>query len=201
MPLTFWKSPRFNLRALLGANLVSDIDAGFQALAEDLDAILCAPGDLRLTAKQALDAGWLACEGQAVSRVTYKALFEAIGTAYGEGDKATTFNVPDYRGRVPVGAGAGTGLTARARGAKLGEETHLLSAAELPVTKPTFGLEFSFYMASPTGTGPIFARPSASGEIGAIPLWDSDLEPHSFGGSQGHNNMQPSTVCNVWIRT
>jgi len=42
--------------------------------------------------------GWFACNGQAVSRLTYADLFAAIGTMYGAGDGATTFNVPDYRG-------------------------------------------------------------------------------------------------------
>ena len=48
-------------------------------------------------------AGWLWCAGQAVSRATYAALFAAIGTAYGSGDGSTTFNVPDLRGRLPIG--------------------------------------------------------------------------------------------------
>jgi microcystin-dependent protein len=47
--------------------------------------------------------GWLWCAGQAVSRSTYAALFLAIGTTHGSGDGATTFNVPDYRGRVFLG--------------------------------------------------------------------------------------------------
>jgi len=43
-------------------------------------------------------AGWLLCDGRAVSRTTYAALFGAIGTTAGAGDGATTFNLPDYRG-------------------------------------------------------------------------------------------------------
>lgn len=43
-------------------------------------------------------AGWLLCNGQAVSRTTYAALFAVIGTAYGPGDGSTTFNVPNYSG-------------------------------------------------------------------------------------------------------
>lgn len=51
-------------------------------------------------------SGWLLCQGQAVSRTTYAELFKAIGTAFGEGDGSTTFNLPDYRGKVPFGADA-----------------------------------------------------------------------------------------------
>lgn len=47
--------------------------------------------------------GWLWCAGQTVSRATYSALFAAIGETYGSGDGSTTFAVPDFRGRVPVG--------------------------------------------------------------------------------------------------
>lgn len=50
--------------------------------------------------------GWLICDGAAVSRTAYSALFAAIGTTYGAGDGSTTFNLPDYRDRVPVGLDA-----------------------------------------------------------------------------------------------
>jgi microcystin-dependent protein len=87
-------------------------------------------------------AGWLMCDGSAVSRTTYAALFAAIGGIYGAGDGSTTFNVPDMRGRVPVGVGQGAGLTNRTLNSTGGEETHVLSVAELAahahgVTDPT----------------------------------------------------------------
>lgn len=47
--------------------------------------------------------GWLLCYGQAVSRTTYALLFAVIGIAYGPGDSSTTFNLPDLRGRYPLG--------------------------------------------------------------------------------------------------
>jgi microcystin-dependent protein len=49
--------------------------------------------------------GYLLCNGSAVSRSTYSALFAVIGTAFGSGDGSTTFNLPDFRDRFPVGAG------------------------------------------------------------------------------------------------
>lgn len=48
-------------------------------------------------------AGSLLCNGQAVSRITFAALFAIIGTTYGAGNGSTTFNVPDLRGTVPAG--------------------------------------------------------------------------------------------------
>jgi len=49
-------------------------------------------------------AGWLKCESDAVSRTNYAALFAAIGTSYGIGDGATTFNLPNFYGKTMVGA-------------------------------------------------------------------------------------------------
>lgn len=53
--------------------------------------------------------GFLLCDGRAVSRGNYKRLFDAIGTTYGEGDRNTTFNVPDFRDRTIWGATAAGG--------------------------------------------------------------------------------------------
>lgn len=52
-------------------------------------------------------ADYLMCRGQAVSRTTYAALFALVGTRFGSGDTSTTFNVPDLRGRYPVGYNVG----------------------------------------------------------------------------------------------
>jgi len=49
--------------------------------------------------------GWLLCNGSAISRTTYSALFTAISTTYGTGDGSTTFTLPDFRGVYPRGAG------------------------------------------------------------------------------------------------
>lgn len=67
-------------------------------------------GDYRWCAVNTVPAGWLACDGSAVSRAAYPALFAAIGTTYGAGDGATTFNVPDMRGEFPRGDDAGRGV-------------------------------------------------------------------------------------------
>ncbi|CAF5013752.1 unnamed protein product [Rotaria sp. Silwood1] len=46
---------------------------------------------------------WLLCDGSTVSRAEYQRLFAVIGTQYGSGDYVTTFNLPDFCGRVPIG--------------------------------------------------------------------------------------------------
>src|SRR5262252_7673242 len=75
-------------------------------------------------------AGWMIADGSAISRTTYAALYSLIGTAFGVGDGATTFNLPDMRSRVPLGSGQGTGLTNRTLAATGGEEAHALSVGE-----------------------------------------------------------------------
>ena len=52
-------------------------------------------------------AGWLFCDGQAVSREVYRNLYVAIGDSHGQGDGSTTFNLPDYRGRFLRGVDSG----------------------------------------------------------------------------------------------
>ena len=79
--------------------------------------------------------GWLLCNGDAVSRVTYSALWTALGTTsspFGQGDGSTTFNLPDPRGRVPVSVGTGSGLTARTLGGTVGTENETLASSQIP---------------------------------------------------------------------
>lgn len=64
------------------------------------------PGLMLPTARSSAPTGWLLCDGTAVSRTTYAALFAAISTTYGSGDGSTTFNVPDCRGRALYGKAA-----------------------------------------------------------------------------------------------
>lgn len=64
-------------------------------------------GDIKMTAYATPDAGWALCNGQALSRTTYSALFTKIGTTYGVGNGTTTFNVPNTENRFIQGAGAG----------------------------------------------------------------------------------------------
>ncbi len=95
-------------------------------------ASLVPAGSIVEFAGAATPAGYLLCNGSAVSRATYAGLWNAIGTTWGAGDGSTTFNLPDLRGRAPIGAGTGAGLTARALAAKAGEETHVLTTGEVP---------------------------------------------------------------------
>jgi microcystin-dependent protein len=78
--------------------------------------------------------GWLLCDGRStgILRTTYANLFAVLGTSYGSGDGSTTFNLPDMRSRVPIGAGAGTGLTSRTLATTGGAESVVVVSGNLP---------------------------------------------------------------------
>jgi microcystin-dependent protein len=181
------------------------------ALGNALDSLLYEPGDLRFTHRTILTTGWLKAEGQQVLLATYKALYEGLG---GAGNPALTtgaesgkFFLPDYRERVPIGAGA----TLKTLGAKVGEATHVLSTGEMPahghgVNDPThthtigaliphFNTEFGEnYWAGGNGNNGGFTNRASNASATGISI-------QSTGGGGAHNNMQPSTVCNIWIKT
>lgn len=60
-------------------------------------------------ASDKIPASWMLCDGSAVSRAKYAALFAVIGTTWGAGDGSKTFNLPDLVGATPAGAGTSTG--------------------------------------------------------------------------------------------
>lgn len=60
-------------------------------------------GLISLFGGSVVPTGWLICDGSAVSRTTYSNLFSVIGTTYGTGDGSTTFNLPNLKGKIPVG--------------------------------------------------------------------------------------------------
>lgn len=147
--------------------------------------------------------GWLLCDGSAVSRSTYSALFTIIATTYGAGDASTTFNVPDLRGRVPQGVGTGTGggssgtgaptggsaLTAVPLAGWKGEETHVLTVGELA----------SHTHAVPGNGGGAGTQAAVVDSISATN--SNPVTTSSAGTDTAHNNIQPVMGLNFIIKT
>jgi len=91
-------------------------------------------GAILMYGAAAAPTGWLLCDGTAVSRTTYAALFTAISTTYGAGDGSTTFNLPDLRQRFPLGkAASGTGNTLGGTGGAI-DHTHTSAAHTHPLS-------------------------------------------------------------------
>lgn len=79
--------------------------AGIKVYRADLVETPAPIGSILMFAGPTAPAGYLLCQGQLVSRTAYASLFGVIGTAYGVGDGANTFGLPDLRVRFPLGAG------------------------------------------------------------------------------------------------
>ena len=99
-------------------------------------------GIIKLFAGNFAPRAWAFCDGQLLSINQNTALFSILGTTYG-GDGRTTFGLPDLRGRVPMHAGSGPGLSPRRLGEKGGAENTTLTASNLPAHSQTGHLNLS----------------------------------------------------------
>ena len=154
---------------------------------------------------------WLQCNGNLVSRTEYATLYARLGGAsspWGQGNGSTTFGLPDLRGRVPVGVDAGVGqvFANNTLGAKGGDDAHALSVAEMPPHDHRlnqFGSGAATNNAvmvrdgsgSPHGWFDLSGSPSAQYDQGV-----KDATITTVGGGQAHNNMQPYTCVNYFIK-
>lgn len=100
----FDKAPN-DIKTYLNSTLLPAIDA----LLTDIDTS-SSIGKVDFFAMSTAPTGWLECNGAAVSRTTYSALFAKIGTLYGAGDGINTFNLPDLRGEFVRGWDHGRGV-------------------------------------------------------------------------------------------
>jgi microcystin-dependent protein len=163
-------------------------------------------------------AGWLLCDGTAYSGILYPTLYAVIGTTYGAGGGAPNFNVPNLKGRVPVGRDAAQ-TAFDALGETGGASTHTLSSAEMPIHTHTQnahnhgitdpGHVHNFNFGSGAGGGSIgylisgvnLTYPSVLSNTTGITVNNQTATNQNTGGGQQHNNLQPYIVVNYIIKT
>lgn len=189
-----------------------------------VSAPVAAPGDLKCSAAPATPVGWLPCDGRAVSRTTYAALWAAIGGYYGSGDGSTTFNIPDLRGRVPAAAdnlgGTAAGrLSSWVLGSSGGEQVHVLTVHELATHSHSDGghahsdgghahalsparvfSDSSGGSQGPYGVGSAQML-NANTAVGYANIQTGYAAIQNTGDSWGHNNVQPTLAVNWYIKT
>jgi len=148
-------------------------------------------GSIMLFAGTFAPRGWAFCNGQLLPISQNSALFSIIGTLYG-GDGRTTFALPDLRGRAPVGAGQGPGLSNYPIGQKTGSEQTVLTTANLPSHTHTLRASSSPGTSNaPGGNVPAVNR---DGILHYGASADADMNSagvSNTGGNQPINNVQP----------
>lgn len=150
-------------------------------------------------------SGWLICDGRAISRTTYSALFAVLGTTFGTGNGTTTFNLPDARGRVLVGkdsttlAGSANVITASIVGTKVGTETHTLTVAQMP----SHSHRHAFYSAGneAAGYGLTVTAGFADRPFLSAPYNTTGALIENTGSGASHPIMQPSLIIHHIIYT
>ena len=191
-------------------------------------------GSLFPFAGSSAPSGYLLCDGSSVSSSTYLALHAVISNTYGgsayTGGSGLSFNLPDLRGRFPMGAGTGTGLnssgtglpsgttqTARTRGQWGGEETNLLSTNEMPSHSHnsatgnagshshTLSKEVLTYLGSGGNRyDPYPGSVWAGSPYAGLTISTAPDHSHSItaqGGGARHNTVPPFVVLNYIIKT
>ena len=142
-------------------------------------------GSVTAFAGSSAPTNFLLCDGAAVSRSTYAELFALISTTYGVGDGSTTFNLPNLKGRMPVGRDA-TQTEFDVLSETGGAKTVTLTNAQLPALVDNAGFPVDVFGLAPTaGPTGFYYRGSTS----------------AIGGGQAHNNLQPYIVLNYIIKT
>lgn len=155
--------------------------------------------EIRIFAGNFAPRSWAFCNGQLLPISQNTALFSLIGTSYG-GDGRTTTGLPDLKGRAPMHAGRGPGLTPRVLGEKLG-------VAEVTVFETQMPNHNHSIMAAPDpgeepGPGGNSLARSVGGSAYAnaanmVPLDPNALPP--VGGGGEHGNIQPRLGLNFII--
>lgn len=131
-----------------------------------------------------IPTGWIICDGSAVSRTSYSNLFSVIGTTYGEGDGSTTFNLPNLKGRVPVGVDSSqTEFNARGKtGGSKEMQRHTHPVGINGGTNSGSKINFTF------GSDQRIYTPSTDGDI------------IGFTGTGNSGNLQPYIAVNYIIK-
>jgi microcystin-dependent protein len=151
-------------------------------------ALVISTGTIKIWPSDTLESGWLWCNGAAVSRSTYSALFTAIGTTYGAGDASTTFNLPNYKGRSPFGSGDMGGTTDAAL------ITSAVSGFDGTTLGATGGVESITLLTAQIPSHSHTAHSSSVSASGTSGTQSADHTHTGTTGTQSHNHTHGGTT-------
>jgi microcystin-dependent protein len=163
-------------------------------------------GAVKLFAGNFAISNYAFCAGATMSIQQNTALFSILGTTYG-GNGTTTFQLPDLRGRLPIGQGAGQGLTPRVLGEVGGSENVSLLQNNMPSHNHVFNASST---QTTTGTAGPAVLPGAlktsdgtfytqTGQANLSLVQLNAAAVGRQGGNLPHNNIQPSMGINYII--
>ncbi len=153
--------------------------------------------ELRMVGFNFAPRGWALCDGQILPINQNQSLYSLLGTTYG-GDGRTSFALPDLRSRVAVHPGDSGAGTSYSLGQKTGEETHTLSAAEMPQhTHTSMGVSDAADNTVPSGNQLASTQGLYHTADSLVAMDSSNIR--NTGGGQAHENMQPFLVVNYCI--
>jgi len=157
-------------------------------------------GEVRMFVGNFAPQNWLFCDGQKLPIQQYQALYTIIGTAFG-GDGATFFNLPDFRSRVPMHRGQGTGLSNHNIGQQLGSEAVTLTSGQLPAHSHIINAASAIGNVGAASGGIIAstASPAANFVAGPADVTLSAKTVTNTGQGQSHPNIQPSLVASFIV--
>lgn len=154
-------------------------------------ASLVPTGSIMQFAGNQAPAGWIICDGSTISRTTYAELFSIIGTTFGSGDGSTTFNIPNLKGKVPVGLDT-SDTDFDTLGETGGEKKHTMTVDELVSHTHTQDIKtFSDF-------GDAGQIPFTNQNVGT--LYTNRPVVSNTGNGQPFNVMQPYLVVNYIIK-
>lgn len=122
-------------------------------------------GEIRMVGFNFAPRGWALCNGAILPIAQNQALFALIGVTFG-GNGTTTFQLPNYNGRSPVGMGTGQGLTPIVQGEVAGTENVSLSIAQLPTHAPAVAVNVA--VPAVTASTNVAAAPTNTSRLGPI---------------------------------
>lgn len=143
-------------------------------------------GTVQAWPSNTIPSGWLKCNGAAVSRTLYAALFNEIGTTYGAGDGSTTFNVPDLRGEFMRGLDDGRGVDS-GRSIGTAQASTFASHSHTGSTDTHGGhnhAQFSNIGGSSVGAGGYSSSASANGTTGTAGAHSHAVTINASGGTE-----------------